>query len=518
MRLKNIGDVISVHRTLILRIIAVLIVVIFGLLVFKLISVVTKDERDPEVSSSFFIKNKDDKYAMFNDKGKQLTDFIYDSVEEIYNGVAKVKDKDGKFAILNEKGKYVVKPGKYSSIQQNGGLFKVEEKENVYNLLDSKGNKLLKKNNFDIKSNSYLYAATIVLNRNRYVVYTYKGKKVYTFKVNEDLKNEGGEETAVAPASSNFKEYVSVFYDGVTVIFNAKTGRIIKKIEGEEQYCINNASEDGHILALNSCTTWYEESENPQYKLLVNGKLKDKDGECDSVGINGDNLVCTKNGVGHLLDKKFNILDTDLSLMSYKDTKNYAVKSGNDVIILRNNKNVKKLENSVLSDKGYTELGIYLIYKDSEYTFYNENGEELFGKKFKKALTFDSNGLARVSEDGENYYFINAKGKKVGDYIDASYQTKEFYVITKSNKRGVFNAKGDILVDAIYENIEIKTVNDKFYAFMKKGDEYSLFSLDKKKETLKLDKAPLFFEHYVKLEKDDKTTYYTYDGKKLFEE
>lgn len=512
--MEKINKFIGKHRTTILRVIAVLILLILVLFVVKFISMAAKKPRDPEVSTSFFIKNKDEKYAMFNENGKQLTDFIYDSVEELYNGVAKVKDKDGKVAIINEKGKYVVKPGKYNSIMQNGGLFRVEEKENTYSLLNSKGKKLIKSSNFDIKSNSYLYSATIVLNKDKYVVYTYNGKKVYSFKV----KKTENEEEQIAPTSSDYKEYVSVFYDGLTIIFNSRTGKIISKIKEDEQYCINNASEDGKTIALNSCVTWYEASENVKYKILENGKLKSKDGECDAISLNNDNIICTKNEVSHLLDKKWKILNTDLSMMSYKDTKNYAVKVGNDVQILRKGKTIKTIENAILSDKGYTENGIYLIYKDKEYTFINYKGKELFGRKFNKAITFDSNNLARVSEDGENYYFINTDGKKVGDFLDASYQVKDYYIVTKDNKKGVADKKGKTIVDVINDNVEIKTNGEDFYAFIKKGDDYKLISLNNKKEVLSFNTTPSFLDYYIRVENEGKITYYTYSGKKLYEE
>lgn len=510
--MNKINKFIDKYRSTILRVLAVLIILLLILLVIKFISMGTKKEINPEISSSFFIKNKDDKYAMFNDKGKKITDFLYDSVEELYNGVAKVKDKDGNVAIINDKGKYVVKPGKYTNIIQNGGIFSAESKENSYSLLNSNGKKLLKSSSLEIKSNSYLYSATIVLNKDKYIVYTYNGKKVYTFKVNEDAENK------IAPTASSFEKYVSVYYDGLTVIFDTNTGKIISKIKGNEQYCISGATDDGDIIGLHTCVTWYEETESVKYKVLVNGKLKDKDGECDSLSLSGNNIVCTKNNVSHLLDKKLKIHDVDLSRISYKDTKNYAIKVDNNVQIIKNGKKVKTIENAVLSDKGYTENGIYLVYKDKEYIFYDYKGKELFGKKFNKAITFDSNGLARVSEDGENYYFIDIKGNKVGDYLDASYQNKDYYIITKDNKKGVMDKTGKMLIDVINDNVEIKSNGEDLYAFVKKGDDFKLISLENKKEVLTFDTTPTFLDHYIKVTKDDKTIYYTYTGKKLYEE
>lgn len=510
--MKSINNFINKNRTTILRIIAVLILAIILLFVVKFISMATKPKKNPTVNTAFFIKNQDERYALFNESGKKLTDFIFTSVENIYNGVAKVTDQEGKTGIINEKGKYVAKPGKYNSIIQNGGLFKVEEKENVYSLLSSSGKKIIKSKKFDLKTNSYIYAATIVLIKDKYVVYTYNGKKVYSFKVNKDKEEQ------IAPTTSNYLDYVSVYYDGLTIIFNARTGKIISKIKDNEQYCVSSATEKGNIITLNSCVAWYESSENSKFKVIIDGKVKDKNEECDSLYLIDDELICAKNEVSHLLDKKLNILDADLAKMTYKNTKNYAITVGNDVQILKNNKVVLKIENAILADKGHSDEGIYLVYKDSEYTFYNESGKELFGKKYKSALAFDSNGLACVSEDGEKFYFINTKGKKLSDYVDISYQMNDYYIVEKDGKMGVMDKKGKILVDTIYEDIDIKINNEKYYACTRNEEEYKVISIDSKKEVLKFDEMPSFYEHYITIEKDDKTTYYTYSGKKLYEE
>ncbi len=54
---------------------------------------------------AFFLE-KEGKYAVFNTKGKQLTDFIFTEVKEFYNGSSLVKI-DNKVGVINNKGKYV---------------------------------------------------------------------------------------------------------------------------------------------------------------------------------------------------------------------------------------------------------------------------------------------------------------------------------------------------------------------------------------------------------------------------
>ena len=94
----------------------------------------------------------------------------------------------------------------------------------------------------------------------------------------------------------------------------------------------------------------------------------------------------------------------------------------------------------------------------------------------------------------------------------------DYYIVEKDGKTGVMDKKGKILIETIYEDIDIKINNEKYYVYTRNEDEHKLFSIDSKKELMKFDTIPSFYEHYITIEKDDKTTYYTYSGKKIFEE
>lgn len=506
MMIKNI---LKNKKSIVNFFISFLTIIILLLVIVNVVKNKNLEKQEPEVTTSFFIKNSDNLYAMFNEKGKKLTDFIYSSVDTIFNGSVRVKTKDGKYGILNEKGKYLVKLEKYDTIYQYGGLFKVK-KDDTNKLVNKKNKKVIKENDFEVETITNVDDFVIVVEKEEYVVMNYNGKKIVSFKINKDNTD--------LPTASEIDDYASVYYDGLTYVFNVKTGKILKKIKDDVHYCINSVSEDEKMLSLNSCVSWYETLDDVKYKLLINKKVKDLPEDCNKITIKDKVLSCTTDEGTYLLDNKYKLTDIVVSDISYKDSKNYARKKDTDVEFIKNGKVVKTLKNAILSDKGYTKDGIYLVYQDNKYTYYDIKGKKLFKKDFVMATSFDEMGLARVSDDEENYYFINIKGKKVGEDFELSYLSKEHYIVTKDDKKGIMNPKGKMLIDFTYDDIEIKTYNDEYYAEVKKGDEYKVICLKDKKEVLKTSVQPIFYDHYIKVVEEDKTTYYTYTGKKLYEE
>lgn len=507
--MKKILSLIKKYRNLILLIIGVLAII--SLMIGIIIFMNSRGKKDPNVTTSFFIKNEDNLYALFNEKGKQLTDFIYDTIDDIYNGVARVKTKDGKYGVINENGKYVVNLGKYDSVTQYGGLFKVLEDKETYSLLNSKGKRVASDIDTNINAYTNIKSFIVYLKNNKYVIMNYNGNKIYTF-------NSSDKESSSLPQANEYENFGVVSYDGLNVIFNIKTGKVISKIKDDSNYCINAVSENEKKILAYTCTAWYETSQDVTYKIITNKKVESLPNKCNRVTLNDDALVCKTDSGSFLLDDKLEITDIDITNITYKDNKNYAIVKDNNVNIVKNNKVVSTIEKATLSDKGYSKNGIYLVYNNNEFSFYNEKGKKLFEKSFISAISFDSNLLARVSDDGKNYYNINTKGKKVSDYFNVSSLSEDYYIITKDNKKGVMNKKGKILVKTNYDDVSIKINNEKTYALVKKGKKYTLINLENKKEILSVTSEPIFYDHYLMISKDEKNLYYTYNGIKFYEE
>ena len=510
--MKKIEELIKKYRSLLLVIVGIIVVICLFACLVNFVKEKGSSKKDLEYQTSFFIKNKDDLYALFNNKGKKLTDFIYSSTESFYNGVARVKTKNGKYGVINEKGKYIIKINKYDSISQHGSLFKVNEEDERFSLLNNKGKKIISKKAFELQSFTNVDSFVVVLKDAKYTVMNYNGKKIYSFKVNTK------DDESIIPTANEYGDYGSVYYDGLTIIFNVKAGKIISKIKEDTHYCVNNVSEDEEMISLNSCVAWYEATDDTKYKVIVNKKVKDLPEECNKVTLSNDTLTCATNEGTFLIDKKFKVTETNLVNITYKNNENYAIKKDNGVEFVRNGKATSKLKDTILSDTGYSKEGIYLVYKDNKYSYYNEKGKKIFKKDYVSAIAFDTNSLARVSEDGENYYFINTKGKKVSDYFDLSYLAKDYYIITIEDQKGIMDKNGKMLVNAEYLDADIKTYNDETYAYLKKDDSYIVVNLKNKKKVLEVSDQPIFYENYIKVVGAKKINYYTYAGNKLLEE
>lgn len=495
------------HRLIILGFILLLIAILITSIMTSINSK-KKLSADPLNSNVFFLQNKENRYALFNENGKQLTKFIYTSVGNFHNNAVKVRDEAGKMGILNSKGKYISKLGKYETIISYNGLFKVSANDDLYNLINVNNKKIISSKVFDVILPASVDLFIITTEEKGYGVYNYLGEKIYFFKTKID-------ENIPVPTANQLGNYGSVYFNGETIIFNAKTTKIINKIKDNTHYCLSNISSNEDTMILNSCTNW-QEIDNTTYKLLVNGKEKKLD-SCDSLSLDNDNLVCSTKNSNHLLNSKYKPIDDELEDMSFQNFKNYAVQKDKNIEFIKNGKVVSKLDGATLADKGYTKKNIYLVYKNGEYQYYDINGKSLFAKTFKRAYAFDSNDLAKVS-DGDDYYFINTKGKKVSDFFASSYQSGVYYIVSTDNQKGLIDSKGATILKPQYQNLTIHTHDEEDYAYIKNDNKFEVINLHTNKTILSLDKEIIFNDHYLKVTNASNITYYTYTGKKIYEE
>ena len=173
-----------------------------------------------------------------------------------------------------------------------------------------------------------------------------------------------------------------------------------------------------------------------------------------------------------------------------------------------------------LSSIGKMEGELYVLYVDNGYEYYNKDAKKAISENFKYASSFDKNGVAKVSNDGTNYYLINKKGKKISkEYTSISSYVDYYQVTNKDGEKGVINKKGEVIIDLKYSSINIKEVRDTFYAITtsSKG-KYALYNLDSKKLVKESKNQITISDHYIKVTGDSKTSYYTYKDKLIFEE
>lgn len=478
-----------------------------------------KDRSLKESADAFFIKDGSN-YALFSKDGKQLTKFEYTYVGTIVNGAAIVEKEDAK-GIINSNGKMVVDFGKYKYISSAAGLYKVTDQERNEYLLNAKGKKIA-----DMKDKELL---TYFTSGYYSILHDKAGKNYKVLDVDGDTIisfNEGKDDE---PTVNSEGGYLSVHYDNKNYIIDLVSGKKFLEFESKEHFCINIVSKDGKNMTLNSCVKSYESQDKVKYRAIKDGKLYDLSDKCDKVRLyNDDEFVCEKDYKEYLLDSKFN-LGIEISDVSYQDNDHYAKAhngSFEGIDFYEKDKVVKNVACRTMYDHKHVEAGLFVLStyyskpcgtESGTYEFYNTKGEKMFDKSFARAENFDRNSLAIVSEDKENYYLIDTKGKKVSGDYDSFYARNYYYETRKDNKEGALDTKGELIVEAKYTDIwEAEHDGEKYLIFNDNNKEYTLYSLDDKKEITKFDSKPTLDDNYISLTKNNKTEYYTYKGKLFY--
>ena len=472
--------------------------------------------------TTFFLSNEESKYALFNEDGERLTDFVYTSPSSFVNGTAEVS-QDDKIGIINSNGKMTVDFGKYESITSKNGVYEVRDKNSKSYLINGDGKVLynLEDASLHTYTDSDSYSVLEDRNAKKYYVLGSNGEELESFDItsNEEVSTN---------AEDNF---VSIFYNGKNYIFDLTTGSELVSFNDNEHYCINKVSDDGKIIILNSCGA--SNSSNATYKILVNGDIIDISNECDNAFFKDGKIICTKDNEEYLLDSNYK-RSISIAYISYEDDKNYAKvnRSGNTSVEFYNN---GKLVNTVacrsLPDSNYVPNGLYLLdtYSSTDcgtssgmYEFYNSKGEKLFDKTFVSAKNYDINGNAIVSEDKVNYYLIDSDGKQIGNTYSriTPYVTfPSYYIIYENNLEGLLNSKGEEVISPSYQKIQIYHHHDIYYAILTTTDSKNVvYDLTNNKEIVTVDGYARLGEHYIYTENNGKQQYYSYKNGKMFHE
>lgn len=465
-------------------------------------------------STSFFIKNNKGKYALFNDKGKKLTDFIFDSANSFINDSALVyKEKEG-YKIINNKGKDVVGYGKYTYISNYTGLYKVRS-DKGYKLIDGEGKTVIDAEEIEVSAYGDDYPFVIAIANNEVKILSYDGSVIKSLKQNKSAKS---------PTVNHIGEYSTMFYDGTTIVFNAKTKKVITKFDSNTHYCINNVSDNGKILTLNSCASWFETLSEKGQKVLVKDKVTDLSDKCDSLSISENIVVCSSVDGDRFVEisgKKAKLGNKISNRTAFIDEDNYVTRNNSTYKLefYKKGKKVKTMDAS-LSSIGKMHNDMYVLYVDNAYEFYGIDGKKAIKESYKYASSFDKNNLARVSEDGITYYLINEKGKKIGNEYSSITNYEDYYLVSdKDGLKGIINKKGKVILDTKFYSINIKQIRDKYYAITSTKDgKYALYNLEKGKLVKESSGTITISDHYVKVSKNNKASYYTYKGKLIYSE
>lgn len=509
---NKILEVVKKNKIILLAIIGVIVLIFIIMGLISLFNPKEKNEYKEQITYAevFFLENKDNKYALFTDSGKQLTEFIYEDVGEFINGCALVENDKNEKGVINTKGKMTIPFGKYKYLYDEAGLYKATDEEYNEYLLSNTGKVLYDMEDASISTFIGVDSFLIVKTDEEYIVFSYNGKKIHLFKAVEDAKS---------PSVNEEDGYASVFYNDTTIILESNTGKLVSKISGDVHYCVNNVSEDEKTITLNSCVSWFESQETTTYKVIRNGKVVDYDSSCEKVYLADDYLICKTNETEYFLDKNMKKgLEYKKYGYAYLSDKDHAT-SGAGIEFFKNGQSVKAVDGVSLSEKGIMKGNYYIVYNPTDkYSFYNVDGTKAIEENFQRVNDFDKNGLAKVSKDGEKYYLINAKGKSISKEYKTINNYDKYYVVKNDELEGLIDKAGKEIISLDYSDVEVRIVRGEPFAIAKKDNgTREVYDLTKKKLIATFDKDITLNDHYIK-HNNERAEYYTYSGKKFFEE
>ena len=468
------------------------------------------DKSKATYTNAFFIKNKKGKFALFNDKGKNLTGFIYENAGKILNNSAFVMKEDNVYAVIDNKGKEIIPEGKYTYLSDYNGFYKAKEKDS-YILLSATGKEILRGKDLKINTYGSDYPFAVIGTNKSYFVYTIDGTKLYEFKVKKDAKS---------PTVNHINEFASVFYNGKTVILNIDKKKTISEIKEDVHYCINSVSDNKEIFTLNSCTSWFSGATIAEgHGIIYKGEFTNLTKKCNGFNVYDNTVVCVATDGAYFLNlskKEVTVGINAGNKTAFIDGETYA-KSTKDLKKVEFYKNGKKVNdvNGSLAVLGKVEGETYLINNNGKISFYNAKGKQISDKTYENVSPLDKNELAKVY-DKSNYYLINKKGKVVSEKYKTISLTEEFYIVTDSSfKKGLLNSEGKEIIKPRYDSITISKVNGTYIAKLTTGTNFIYYNVDKEKEIIAGTGSSIITDHYIKI--DGKSTeYYNLKGKLIY--
>lgn len=506
------------------KIIIIVCIAIVALLaiIFGIKGLLSKNSTDKSVfdedfditeSYTFLIKSQDNnKYALFNSEGKQLTEYILtESETKFYNHAMLIENEEGAEAIINDSGKFVVEFGKYNEIFRYGAIFRAEKNDKTY-LINSKG-KVIKVFEDYVDIDTYFSTNEIILvnNLKKYYVIDYEGDIIYTFDEVADAKS---------PSISYEEGILTLFYNNENYIINIDSNKMLLKISDDTQLCVNSTDGTGKSFVLHSCTNWYTNTERDKYVIVNNGKVSyefENDGECKSVTYDNKVLKCYTDDARYFIDTKGKKLyDFDITNAAYNTSKNFAITKDNKVEFYKNGKLVNIVE-ATLSSTGFREEGNYVLKIDGIYQLFNESGKQIGNNSFKSINSnYGKYHYGKIEDD--KYTFIPSNGKTTETFYRINNAVGQYYSVKiTEDTYGVADATtGKNIVPEISSEYKINKKGKNYIATSNVDGVTTIYNLETKKELIKTDNEVSLNTYYFKVLNNGVEEYYTYSTGKKF--
>jgi len=467
-------------------------------------------ENDDLTKKSFFIKNKDGNYALFDSNGNQLSDFVYNDINEFINGYTLVK-KNNEYGIISVSNREYVKFGTYQDIEKVLGVYKVTNGSTTY-LIEGNGNVIYDMSNAYVKkfNNTKKYFSLIDMGTKKINIIDYDGHILKTIDVvNDNYEFQYDEQDNILAFQYNNKVY----------IYDLDNREEITSFSSTSKYCVDTVTDDK--ILINNCS-----DSKLLYKVILNNKTYDVDGTCLKVSLIKDKLTCTdSDNKSYILDDNFN-KSVDVTEKSYESINNYAINNGNNVEFYVEGKKTKTIECYNLFDPGYKYNGIYILKsvvndecnnKEVTYGMYNIKGKQIDKASYKEVKYLNDSDYM-IGVNGKSYVLIDNTGLIVSKSYSEMDMNNGYFVVKNGNNVGLINAVGEEVVPCKYTNIEISGYDNNYVLLTTKDEVKIVHDVSNDKDVVSLFGTVRLLENYIEVKSTSKTKYYSYETGKSFYE
>lgn len=519
------------------------LLIILGIVIIGLVTIITSiillnqnknrnlKENTSQKLHSFFIKNADKQYALYNSKGKQLTEFCFKEQGTFYNEATVVR-KDNKYAIINEKGNTIVGYDVYKTIKQYTFMFVGTKEDGTKDVIDYKGkvwpgytniNKsteniacLIKGDNIEIINSELKHIATLPTQKNStYIAVTEKDNYAYVY-FNEDKIGY--------LIDTNQKDKYLKFNQNYNIeAVDTKQNTIILAHCYDRSFSYEYIDE---VLVLKDFKIIYKNNEKFRTESVL-GDIFKTEFMNDFVYIaNLKKLICLSNG-------------NEIDLSQYTSTcfitpDTYVGISGKTASFFVNSKLVNTLDN--ISDLYSLENGYYRqVPSYAKSSIYKKDGTLLNDKKYEN-ISYMINNYIIIKENGKYYIvdknfnkvtedcmFIHHESANTGIY-QGEYQYDDYFAIYSDSKKTLKlldkNLKTVFDYTSPDDNIgylDLDVHNGQLYVTMNiTASKARVYNANSNKLISDVDSSWDDKKDYYVVEKGDTKTYYSYVGDKAF--
>lgn len=451
------------------------------------ISAISVESTDTNVpyEKSVLKYRKDGKYGLIDFEGNEITKPIYDDIRGLDYKEGTLLVKQGElYGVININGAEMVEI-KYDSVSadnyydsqtksKNAGFIVSEKTEEGYRYgyIDYKGKRILKPEFTKIERVNEIQGDDI------YFI-AYKNGQAGLMKNNKCLTNYEFESIEYNLSNNLFiaqrNSKKGVMNTNGDIIVNTEYdelsfgGEYINAIKNDELIILDvngNEIQNSDIVSLTKTkdSNYYIAIDKDNlYTVLDQNKNNLLNNKYDYIEYLGNShFIVSKDRESGIIDSNDNVLldikyNSVISLHEADLIQAYNLESDETILF---NKNFKEISRMIASEVEVKDSYV-LMYSDSDFKYYDFNGNELTGKDIYK-----NNSIFAYKQDGK-WGFVDKSGKIVVDCIyDMVTEVNEYgYAgIEQDGKWGSVNSNGQIVQEPVYELDDIQpTFVGKFY-------------------------------------------------------